>query len=149
MNVKTKFLHGNITKDVYTIWPECFVDSKDAKIDASFRYLVMDWSLHNGVGIFVVMKLPKEFVFIRNNEDTWIFKKVSGSWRIFLKPYVDDTLMIRNDINFLTRIRNSLEIVFSWRTWANIALVLSTVIYEDSKCLIMLKPTLHIDMILK
>ena len=60
---------------------------------------------------------------------------------IFIKPYVDDILLIRNDINFLTRIRTSLEIVFSWRTWANIALVLSTVIYEDSKCLIMLKPT--------
>ena len=98
---------------------------------------------------FVVMKLPKEFVFIRNNEDAWMFKKVSGSWMIFLKPYVDDILLIRNDINLLTRIRTSLEIVFSWRTWANIALVLSTVIYEYSKCLIMLKPTLHIDMILK
>ena len=95
------------------------------------------------------MKLPKEFVFIRNNEDAWIFKKVSGSWIIFVKLYVDDILLIRNDINFLTQIRISLEIVFSCRTWANIALVLSTVIYEDSKCLIMLKPTLHVDMILK
>ena len=95
------------------------------------------------------MKLPKEFVFIRNNEDAWMFKKVSGSWMIFLKPCVNDILLIVNDINFLTRIRTSLEIVFSWKTWANIALVLSTVIYKDSKCLIMLKPTLHIDMILK
>ena len=84
------------------------------------------------------MKLPKEFVFIRNNEDAWIFKKLSGSWMIFLKPYVDDILLVRNDLNFLTRIRTSLEIVFSWRTWADIALVLSTVIYEDNKCLIML-----------
>ena len=68
MNVKTKFLHGNITKDVYVIRPDCFVDLKDAKIDASLGYPVMDRSYHNGVGIFVVMKLPKEFVFIRNNE---------------------------------------------------------------------------------
>ena len=149
MNVKTKFLHGNITKGVYLIRPECFVYSKDARIDASFGYPVMDWIWHDGVGIFVVMKLPKEFVFIRNNEDAWIFKKVSGSWMIFLKPYVHDILLIRNDINFLTRIRTSLKIVFSWSTWANIALVLSTMIYVDSKCLIMPKPTLHIDMILK
>ena len=42
MNVKTKFLHGNITKDVYVIRPECFVDSMDAKIDASIGYPVMD-----------------------------------------------------------------------------------------------------------
>jgi len=74
------------------------------------------------------------------NEDAWMFKKVSGSWMTFLKPYVDDILLIGNDINLLTQIRTSLKIVFSWRTWANIALVLSTVIYEDSKCLIMLKP---------
>ena len=42
MNVKTKFLHGNITKDVYVIEQECFVDSNNAKIDASLRYPVMD-----------------------------------------------------------------------------------------------------------
>ena len=42
MNVKTKFLHGNIIKAVYTIRPECFVDSKDAKIDAGLKYPVMD-----------------------------------------------------------------------------------------------------------
>ena len=42
MNVKTKFLHGNITKDVYAIRPECFVDSKDAKIDAGLKYPVID-----------------------------------------------------------------------------------------------------------
>ena len=107
--------------------------------DASLRDLVMDWSKHNGVGIFVLMKWPKEFDFIRNNEDAWMFKKVSGSWIIFLKPYVDDILLIRNDINFLTRIKDFIKIVFSWSTWANIAFVLSTVIYEDSKCLIMLK----------
>ena len=42
MNVKTKFLHGNITKVVFVIRLECFVDSKDAKMDASLRYPVMD-----------------------------------------------------------------------------------------------------------
>ena len=42
MNVKTKFLLGNIMKDVYVIRPECFVDSKDAGMDASLRYPVMD-----------------------------------------------------------------------------------------------------------
>ena len=41
MNVKIKFLHGNIIEDVYVIRPECFVDSKDAKIDARLRYPAM------------------------------------------------------------------------------------------------------------
>ena len=44
MNVKTKFLRGNITNDIYVIRPECFVDSKDAKIDAGLKYPVMDLS---------------------------------------------------------------------------------------------------------
>ena len=41
MNVKTKFLHGNMMKDVYVIRPECFVYSKDAGIDASLGYPVV------------------------------------------------------------------------------------------------------------
>ena len=42
MNIKIKFVHENIMKDVYVIRPECFVDSKDAGIDASLRDPVMD-----------------------------------------------------------------------------------------------------------
>ena len=42
MNVKTKVPTRKYNKDVYVIRPECFVDSKDAKIDASLGYPVMD-----------------------------------------------------------------------------------------------------------
>ena len=46
------------------------------------------------------------------SEDACGDKKVSGSIIIFLKLCVLDTLLIGNNINFLTRIRTSLKIVF-------------------------------------
>ena len=73
----------------------------------------MDRREQNGVGIFVFDEnSQKSLISLMDNEDACGYKKVSGSIIIFLKPCVLDTLLIGNNINFLTRIRTSLEIVF-------------------------------------
>jgi hypothetical protein len=43
----------------------------------------------------------KRFGFIKNGEKPCIYKKVSGSTVTFLVLYVDDILLIRNDIPML------------------------------------------------
>ena len=49
-----------------------------------------------------MMKLLKEFNFIGDNEDACICKKLSGSAKdIFLIHYVEDILLIRNDVSFI------------------------------------------------
>ena len=40
----------------------------------------------------------KEFGFIKNKDEPRVYKKVSGSAVAFLMLYVDDILLIRNDI---------------------------------------------------
>ena len=109
MDVKTAFLHGNLTEDVYMIQPEGFVDpnsaSKVCKLKRSIyglRQASRSWNIHfdevvTGLG------------FIKSEEDAYLYKKLSGSSIVFLILYVDDILLIGNDISMLNSVKESLN----------------------------------------
>ena len=59
----------------------------------------------------------KTFRFIQCLLETCIYKKVSGSSVAFLTLYVDDILLIRNNVEFLESINGCLKSVFQRKTW--------------------------------
>ena len=59
----------------------------------------------------------KAFRFIQCLLETCIYKKVSGSTTTFLILYVDDILLIRNDVEFLESINGCLKSDFQRKTW--------------------------------
>ena len=59
--------------------------------------------------------MVKEFGFIKNDEEACVYKKFSGSSAAFLILYVDDILLIRNDIEFLDSIKGYLNKSFSMK----------------------------------
>jgi hypothetical protein len=54
-------------------------------------------------------EMVKVFVFFKNIEDPYGYKKVSGSTIVFLVLYVDDILLIENDIPMLEGDKSSLR----------------------------------------
>jgi hypothetical protein len=84
MDVKTAFLNGNLTDDVYMTQSEGFVDPKHAgkicKLQKSIYGLKQasrSWNLHSD-------EVVKGFGFIKNVEEPCVYKKVSGSTVVFL-----------------------------------------------------------------
>ena len=53
-------------------------------------------------------------------EETCMFKKVSASSIAFLIVYVDDILLIGNDVEFLESIKGCLKGVFQRKTWVKL-----------------------------
>ena len=43
--------------------------------------------------------------FIKNEDETCVYKKVSGSPLTFLVLYIDDILLIRNDVSMMTSMK--------------------------------------------
>ena len=81
---------------------------------------------------------------------TPVFTKVSGSSVAFLILYVDDTLLIGNDIEFLDSIKGYLNKNFSMKDLGEATYVLGIKIYRDrSRCLIGLSQSTYLDKILK
>ncbi len=84
MDVKTAFLHGNLTEDVYMIQPEGFVHptstSKVCKLKRSIYGLKQAYRSWNIRFDEVVTGLG----FIKSDEDACLYKQLSGSSIVFL-----------------------------------------------------------------
>ena len=57
-------------------------------------------------------EVVKGFGFIKNEEEACVYKKESGSYVAFLILYVDDILLIGNNIPMFESVKTSLKIVF-------------------------------------
>jgi hypothetical protein len=72
----------------------------------------------------------KGFVFIKNVEGSCINKKVSGSAVVFLVLYVDDILLIKNDVPMMEVVKSSFRKSFSMKDLAEAAYILGIKIYR-------------------
>jgi hypothetical protein len=94
-------------------------------------------------------EVVKGFDFIKNVEEPCVYKKVSRSAVVFLILYVDDILLIRNDIPMMEAVKSSLIKSFSMKDLEKVAYILGIKIYRDrSKRLIGLSQDAYIDKIL-
>jgi hypothetical protein len=95
-------------------------------------------------------EVVKEFGFLQNEEEPCVYKKESGSSIAFLILYVDDILLIRNDIRMLEFIKTSLKNSFSMKDLGEAAYIRGIRIYRDrSRRLIGLSQDTYIDKVLK
>jgi hypothetical protein len=91
----------------------------------------------------------KGFDFIKNVEESCVYKKVSGSVVVFLALYMDDILLIRNNISMMKAVKSSLRKSFSMKDLGEATYILDIKIYRDrSKRLIGLSQDPYIDNIL-
>ena len=150
MDVKTAFLNGNIEEELYMVQPKGFVDPKDAdkvcKLQRSIYGLKQasrSWNLRFD-------EVIKGFGFVQTYGEACIYKKVSGSSVAFLILYVDDILLIGNDIELLKSVKDYLNSKFSMKDLGEAAYILGIKIYRDrSRRLIGLSQSTYLDKILK
>ncbi|KAK8617349.1 hypothetical protein V6N13_080266 [Hibiscus sabdariffa] len=124
MNVKTAFLNGKLEEDVYMTQPEGCVTPENAgkvcKLQRSIYGLKQasrSWNLRFNEAI-------QEFGFIRNEDEPCVYKKFSGSIVSFLILYVDDILIIGNDIPTLQSVKTWLSSCFSMKDLGEAAYIL-------------------------
>ena len=128
--------------------PEGFVDPKGAnkvcKLQRSIYGPVQasqSWNIRFD-------EVIKAYGFIKTYGEAYVYNKVSGSFVAFLLLYVDDILLIGNDIEFLDSIKGYLNKIFSMKDLGEAAYILSIKIYRDrSGCLIELSQNTYLDKI--
>ena len=92
----------------------------------------------------------KEFGFIKNKDKPYVYKKSSGSAIVFLILYVNDILLIGNDIPIMQSIKTWLLNQFSMKDLGEVSYILGIKIYRDrSKRMLGLFQSWYIDLILK
>ena len=74
-------------------------------------------------------EVVKGFGFRQNEEEPCVYKKESGSAVVFLILYVDDILLIGNDIPMLHLVKTSLNNSFSMKDLGEAACIFGIKIY--------------------
>ncbi|CAH1441502.1 unnamed protein product [Lactuca virosa] len=150
MDVKTAFSNGKLTEDVYMSQPEGFVDAKHpnrvCKLEKSIYGLKQEshrWNL-------CFDEKVKEFGFTRCEDESCVYVKASGTIVSFLVLYVDDILLIGNDIPTLQEVKSWLWKCFAMKDLGEAAYILGIRILRNrSKTLIELSQSTYLDKVLK
>ncbi|GJV83657.1 retrotransposon protein, putative, ty1-copia subclass [Tanacetum coccineum] len=130
MDVKTTFLNGHLSKEVYMEQPEGFVNPKQ-------------WNKRFDDEI-------KKFGFTQNPDEPCVYQKANGSYIAILILYVDDILLMGNNIPMLQDVKSYLGRSFAMKDLGDAAYILGIKIYRDrSKRLIDLCQSSYIEKILK
>ncbi|KAJ9552448.1 hypothetical protein OSB04_016493 [Centaurea solstitialis] len=131
MDVKTAFLNGKLTEDVYMEQPEGFEDPKNPnkvckllKSIYGLKQASRSWNLHFDERI-------KEFGFAKSEFEPCVYTKFSGSIVTFLVLYVDDILLIGNDVPTLQSVKSWLSRCFQMKDLAEAAYILGIKIYRN------------------
>ena len=149
MDVKTVFLNGELNEKMYVIQLEGFISIDESKVCKLHRSIYglkqasQNWNIHFD-------KVIRTYGFIRNGEEPCIYKWANGLIIIFFILYVDDILLIGNDVPALQRIKIWLSSQFSMKDLGEASYILGMRIYRDrSKRLLGLSQSTYIDTMLK
>ncbi|GKA12740.1 retrotransposon protein, putative, ty1-copia subclass [Tanacetum coccineum] len=150
MDVKTAFLNGHLSEEVYMTQPEGFVNPKYPNHVCKLKHSIYrlkqasrQWNKRFDDKI-------KKFGFTQNRDEPCVYQKASGSYVTFLILYVDDILIMGNNIPMLQDVKSYLGRCFAMKDLGEAAYILGIKIYRDrSKRLIGLCQSAYIEKIIK
>ena len=149
MDVKTAFLNGNLDESIYMVQPEGFVaqgqEQKVCKLQRSIYGLKQasrSWNIRFDTTI-------KSYDFEQNVDEPCVYKRVIDGKVVFLVLYVDDILLIGNDVRILSDVKSWLANQFQMKDLGEASYVLGIQIIRDrKKRLLAMSQASYIDKIL-
>ncbi|KAA0067047.1 gag/pol protein [Cucumis melo var. makuwa] len=121
MDVKTSFLNGNLEESIFMSQPEGFItqgqEQKVFKLNRSIYGLKQasrSWNIRFDTAI-------KSYGFDQNVDEPCVYKKINKGKVAFLVLYVDNILLIKNDVGYLTGRETTLPLVLELRKSANLS----------------------------
>ena len=109
MDVKTVFLNENLKKEVYMSQPKRFISSRRPNQVCKLRKSVYGLKQASRSWNICFDETIKQFGFIKNMDEPCVYKKTSGTAIVFLVLYIDDILIIGNDILIMQSIKTWLS----------------------------------------
>ena len=149
MDIKTAFLNGYLDESIYMMQPDGFIvegqEQKVCKLLRSingFKQASRSWNLRFDETI-------KTFGFEQNVDEPCVYKYIKETKVVFLVLYVDDILLIGNDIGLLSDVKKWLVEKFQMKDLGQASYVLGISIIRDRKNrLLALSQASYIDKVL-
>ena len=131
MNVKIAFLNGYLDESIYITQPEGFIaEGQEQKVCKLLRSIYglkqasRSWNLRFDETI-------KTYGFEQNVDEPCVYKYIKEKKVVFLVLYVDDILLIGNDVEILSNIKKWLAEQFQMKDLREASYVLGIQIIRD------------------
>ncbi|GJW50818.1 retrotransposon protein, putative, ty1-copia subclass [Tanacetum coccineum] len=149
MDVKTAFLNRYLSEEVYMLQPKDFVNPKFPNRVCKLKRSIYGLKQASRQCNKRFDDEIKKFSFSQNHDEPCVYMKASGSYVTFLILYVDDILIMGNNIPMLQDLKSYLGRCFTMKDLGEAAYILGIKIYRDrSKRLISLCQSAYIEKIL-
>jgi hypothetical protein len=129
MDVKTAFLNGDLEEEVYMKQPDDFDD--DSKRACKLKKSIYGLKQASRQWYIKFHKVITSFGFIENLVDQCVYLKVNGSKVIFLVLYVDDILLVSNDLGLLHETKQLLSQSFEMKDLGEASYVIGIEVHRD------------------
>nr|GEU78888.1 putative retrotransposon protein [Tanacetum cinerariifolium] len=115
MDVKTSFLNGYLNEDVYMEQPEGFVNQKFLNRVCKLKHSIYQLKQPSRQRNKRFDDEIKKFRFSQNHDEPCVYVKASGSYVTFLIMYIDDILIMGNNIPMLQDVKSHLGRCFAMK----------------------------------
>ncbi|KAL9232273.1 hypothetical protein vseg_007401 [Gypsophila vaccaria] len=129
MDVKTAFLNGFLEEELYMKQPEGFTDPKYPKKVCKLKRSIYGLKQASRSWNHRFDEVIKQNGFTRSVEEPYLYIKSSGRKIVFLVLYVDDILLIGNDVPMLTSVKGWLKNHFQLKDLGEAQRILGIRIY--------------------
>ena len=133
MDVKTAFLNGSLEETIHMVQPEGFIakgqEKKVCKLQKSIYELKLasrSWNLRFDQAV-------KSFGFLQSPDEPCVYKRCSGNVVVLLIIYVDDILLIENDIGTLSSVKVWLSGQFDMKDLGEASHILGIKLLRDRR----------------
>ena len=133
MDVKTRFLNGSLEEDIYIQQPEGFIargqEHMACKLQRSIYGLKQasrTWNIRFDQAITL-------YGFEKSLDEPCVYKRIQGKKVVFLVLYIDDILLIGNDIEVLSSVKGWLQKQFDMKDLGEANYILGIKLLRDRK----------------
>ena len=133
MDVKTAFLNGNLDERIYMQQPEGYVqEGQEEKVCELLKSIYglkqasRSWNI-------TFNETVKSYGFTQLEDEPCVYKMIHEGIMVFLILYVDDILLIGNDVGKLFEVKVWLAKQFDMKDLGEAAYVLGIQIFRDRK----------------
>ncbi|KAL0313415.1 UNVERIFIED_CONTAM: Retrovirus-related Pol polyprotein from transposon RE2 [Sesamum radiatum] len=129
MDVKTAFLNGFVEEEIFMDQPKGFTTVGEEQKVCRLRRSIYDLKQAFRSWNTCFDEVIRGYDFIKNNYDPCVYK-ISGSSVAYLVLYVDDILLIGNDVKMLRDIKAWLSTQFCMKDMGEASYILGIKIYR-------------------
>ena len=133
MDVKTVFLNGNLEEELYMMQPKGFIAKNQKHMVCKLKRSIYglkqaskSWNIRSDQAI-------KSFGFEQNLDKPCVYKRHRDKVVMFLVLYVDDILLIGNDVGVMSSVKVWLSSQFDMKDLGEANFILGIKLWQDHK----------------